>query len=131
MSVRRRSVRSMFDGSHPVTTLEPHMTTLNRDATGATSRRLRTQEEVEAHIRAICFKTGPPARIGAELEWTLHHAAAPAAPLDAATVRHALGRHTPAVLDPVVSPDPLPHGGTVTLEPGGQLEISSAPAASL
>jgi glutamate--cysteine ligase len=108
--------------------MESTMTTLDQDAAGP---RLRTQEEVEAHIRAICFKTGPPALVGAELEWTLHHAAAPEAPLDAATVRQALGRHTPAVLDPDDPPDPLPRGGSVTLEPGGQLEISSAPAATL
>ncbi|WP_203817685.1 glutamate-cysteine ligase family protein [Paractinoplanes ferrugineus] len=107
------------------------MTTLDHDAAAATGRRLRTQEEVEAHIRAICFKTGPPERVGAELEWTLHHAAAPQAPLDVATLRRALGRHTPAVLDPTHPPDPLPAGGQITLEPGGQIEISSAPAPSL
>jgi glutamate--cysteine ligase len=130
------------------------MTTLDHDAAAATSRRLRSQEEVEAHIRAICFKTGPPALIGAELEWTVHHTAAPRAPLDRETLRHALGRYAPATLDPL-SPDPptperpapdrpapdrpapdrpvlerLPAGGTLTLEPGGQLEISSAPAAT-
>ncbi|GIF25354.1 glutamate--cysteine ligase [Actinoplanes tereljensis] len=103
------------------------MTTLDQDAAAATSRRLRTQEEVEAHIRAICFKTGPPQSVGAELEWTLHHAAAPQAPLDLATVLQALGRHAPSS----PHPDPLPSGGAITLEPGGQVEISSAPAASL
>jgi glutamate--cysteine ligase len=107
------------------------MTTLDHDAAAATSRRLRTQEEVEAHIRAICFKTGPPQLVGAELEWTLHHAAAPHAPLDAAALRQALGRHTPAALDPPHPPDPLPAGGEITLEPGGQIEISSAPATSI
>ncbi|GAA2661619.1 ergothioneine biosynthesis glutamate--cysteine ligase EgtA [Paractinoplanes durhamensis] len=108
------------------------MTTLDHDAAAATSRLLRTQEEVEAHIRAICFKTGPPTLVGAELEWTLHHAAAPHAPLDAATVRQALGRHTPAVLADTGQPTAsLPGGGSITIEPGGQIEISSAPATSL
>src|SRR4051794_9742199 len=107
------------------------MTTLDRDAAAATGRVLRSQEEVEAHIRAICFKTGPPARVGAELEWTLHHTAAPHLPPDAGTIRQALGRHTPATLDPPQPPQPLPAGGTLTLEPGGQIEISSAPADSL
>jgi glutamate--cysteine ligase len=107
------------------------MTTLDRDAAADTSRTLRSQEEVEAYIRAICFKTGPPARVGAELEWTLHHAAAPQAPLDAGTLRQALGRHTPATLDPSHAPQPLPAGGVLTVEPGGQIEISSAPAVSL
>ncbi|WP_051808705.1 glutamate-cysteine ligase family protein [Actinoplanes subtropicus] len=127
------------------------MTTLDQDASAATGRRLRTQEEVEAHIRAICFKTGPPALIGAELEWTVHHTAAPRAPLDREVLRQALGRHTPATLDakagapapkgpgfstPSEGPGvgngsaPLPAGGQITIEPGGQVEISSAPAGS-
>jgi glutamate--cysteine ligase len=107
------------------------MTMLDRDAAAGTARALRSQEEVEARIRAICFKTGPPARVGAELEWTLHHTAAPGAPLDPGIVRRALGRHTPATLDPPDPPVALPAGGTITLEPGGQIEISSAPADSL
>jgi glutamate--cysteine ligase len=112
------------------------MSMLDQDAAAGTTRRLRNQEEVEARIRAICFKTGPPAQIGAELEWTVHHTAAPRAPLDAGELRRALGRHTPATLhphDPNNPHDPpldLPAGGRLTTEPGGQLEISSAPAAS-
>ncbi|MDY7084152.1 MAG: glutamate-cysteine ligase family protein [Actinomycetota bacterium] len=100
----------------------------------ATATVLRTRSEVEARIRAICFKTGPPELIGAELEWTLHHTAAPSAPLSPEKLRQALGRHTPVTLrapgdlDP---PLPLPAGGTITVEPGGQVEISSAPAPSL
>jgi glutamate--cysteine ligase len=106
------------------------MTTIDQDA--ETSRVLHNQEEVEERIRAICFKTGPPAQVGAELEWTLHHADAPDAPLDAGHVRRALGRHAPATLggDPADPPAPLPAGGLLTTEPGGQLEISSAPASS-
>jgi glutamate--cysteine ligase len=92
---------------------------------------LRTQDEVEAHIRAICFKTGPPTHIGAELEWTLHSSVAPGAPLRPSVIRDALGRHTPATLGPPDPPDPLPAGGALTVEPGGQVEISSAPASSL
>jgi glutamate--cysteine ligase len=106
------------------------MTTLDQDAAASATRVLRNQEEVEARIRAICFKTGPPAQVGAELEWTLHHTAAPEAPLDAGHVRRALGRYTPATLDPHSPGLPLPAGGRLTTEPGGQLEISSAPAAS-
>ena len=105
------------------------MTMLDRGA-ATTGRVLRNQEEVEARIRAICFKTGPPALVGAELEWTVHHTAAPEAPLLAETVRRALGRHTPTTLDPASPALPLPAGGRLTAEPGGQLEISSAPAAS-
>jgi glutamate--cysteine ligase len=136
------------------------MTKLDRDAREATDRALRTQGDVEAHIRAICFKTGPPELIGTELEWTLHHTSAPQTPLDPDHLRNVLGRHTPATLGrsrhtpatlgrsrhtpatpgrsrpaPATSrrehlPDPLPAGGTLTIEPGGQLEISSAPASS-
>ena len=101
------------------------------DPDAAASRVLRDVEEVEARIRAICFKTGPPALVGAELEWTVHRTTAPWAPLDSGTVRRALGPHTPTTLDPGSAPLPLPAGGQLTAEPGGQLEISSAPAASL
>ncbi|MBL7259787.1 ergothioneine biosynthesis glutamate--cysteine ligase EgtA [Paractinoplanes lichenicola] len=100
----------------------------------ATAAVLRTQSEVEARIRAICFKTGPPALVGAELEWTLHHTAAPSAPLTAEKLRQALGPHTPVTIKPpgdLSPPRPLPAGGTITVEPGGQVEISSAPAATL
>jgi len=97
----------------------------------ANSRVFHNEEEVEAHIRAICFKTGPPALLGAELEWTLHHRKDPQAPLEAGAVRRALGPYTPTTLDPRSTPLPLPAGGQVTAEPGGQLEISSAPATSL
>ncbi|MFG1605253.1 glutamate-cysteine ligase family protein [Actinoplanes sp. NPDC049265] len=106
------------------------MTKLDREATEDTDRALRTQGEVEAHIRAICFKTGPPTLIGTELEWTLHHSSAPEAPLDPDHLGHVLGRHAPATLGRGHPPDPLPAGGTLTIEPGGQLEISSAPATS-
>jgi glutamate--cysteine ligase len=119
------------------------------DPDAAASQVLRDEEEVEARIRAICFKTGPPALIGAELEWTVHHTDDPAAPLEAGLLRQALGPHTPETLDPGYrqpeyrqpsdrrpsdhppDPVPLPAGGLLTAEPGGQLEISSAPATSL
>jgi glutamate--cysteine ligase len=111
--------------------MEMGMTTLDHDAAAETSRVLRSQEEVEERIRAICFKTGPPARLGAELEWTLHLTGAPDAPLDVGLVRQALGRHAPATLGgDAAEPLPLPAGGRLTSEPGGQLEISSAPADS-
>jgi glutamate--cysteine ligase len=83
------------------------------------------------HISGICFKTGPPRRIGVELEWTVHRSDAPAAYLEATELRTALGTYAPSALG---NPHPgavLPGGGTVTVEPGGQLEISSAPAGSL
>ncbi|AGL20910.1 glutamate--cysteine ligase GCS2 [Actinoplanes sp. N902-109] len=91
---------------------------------------LRRIEDAAEHVSGICFKTGPPERIGAELEWTTHCLDQPAAVLRPADLGRALGPHAPAVLGNT-EPAPLPRGGTVTLEPGGQVEISSAPAASL
>jgi len=86
------------------------MTTLDQNAAADTSRVLRSQEEVEERIRAICFKTGPPARLGAELEWTLHMTGAPDAPLDVGLIRHALGPHAPATLGGgATAPIPAPH----------------------
>ncbi|MEV6344661.1 glutamate-cysteine ligase family protein [Actinoplanes sp. NPDC051851] len=93
-------------------------------------RALRGTEEAVAHIAGICFKTGPPRTIGAELEWTLHCAGDPAAPVPPGDLRAALGPHAPASLGNP-EPEPLPAGGAVTVEPGGQVEISSAPAGSL
>ncbi|MGW4941690.1 ergothioneine biosynthesis glutamate--cysteine ligase EgtA [Actinoplanes sp. NPDC004185] len=92
---------------------------------------LRQLAQAADHISGICFKTGPPRRIGVELEWTVHRSDAPAAYLEAADLRTALGTYAPPALG---NPHPgalLPGGGAVTVEPGGQLEISSAPAGSL
>ncbi|HEV7897264.1 MAG TPA: ergothioneine biosynthesis glutamate--cysteine ligase EgtA [Planosporangium sp.] len=87
--------------------------------------------EAEGYIASICFKTGPPALVGAELEWTVHARDDPGAPLDPASLRRALGPHAPPTLVPDGPHQALPGGGLVTLEPGGQIEISSAPATSL
>ncbi|BBH63497.1 glutamate--cysteine ligase EgtA [Actinoplanes sp. OR16] len=97
---------------------------------GTDERMLRSSEEAIEHISGICFKTGPPERIGVELEWTTHRAGDPAAYLKPADLIAALGEHTPASLGNP-DPAPLPGGGTVTVEPGGQIEISSAVADNL
>ncbi|MFF4874467.1 ergothioneine biosynthesis glutamate--cysteine ligase EgtA [Micromonospora sp. NPDC000668] len=83
------------------------------------------------HLARICFKTGPPTRTGVELEWTVHDAADPARPVDPTRLRAALGRHSPVTLDATSPAEPLRYGGTVTLEPGGQLEISTPPRPSV
>jgi glutamate--cysteine ligase len=101
--------------------MEIGMTMLDRDA--GTARVLRKQAEVEERIRAICFKTGPPTQVGAELEWTLHRKGAPDAPLDVGLVRQALGRHAPATLG---GPPPLPGTGASTAGSGS----AHSPAAS-
>ncbi|MFF8653021.1 ergothioneine biosynthesis glutamate--cysteine ligase EgtA [Streptomyces huasconensis] len=79
-----------------------------------------TEAEVEALVRGICFKTGPPRTTGVELEWLVHepglaHVPVPPARLEAA---YAALRA-------------LPLHASLTVEPGGQLELSSLPAASL
>lgn len=91
---------------------------------------LKGAAEAIEHIEGICFKTGPPRWLGAELEWTTHRAGDPAAYLRPEELSAALGGHAPASLGNP-EPQPLPGGGTVTVEPGGQVEISSAPAESL
>ncbi|WP_431924261.1 ergothioneine biosynthesis glutamate--cysteine ligase EgtA [Micromonospora wenchangensis] len=83
------------------------------------------------HLARICFKTGPPALTGVELEWTVHDAADPARPLDRARLRAALGPHSPPTLDDTGPARPLRHGSTVTVEPGGQVEVSTAPRSSV
>ncbi|MBM0277078.1 ergothioneine biosynthesis glutamate--cysteine ligase EgtA [Micromonospora tarensis] len=92
---------------------------------------LRESAAAVRHLARICFKTGPPTHIGVELEWTVHDAADPARPITAARLRSALGRHSPATLDATSPAEPLRHGGRVTLEPGGQLEISTPPRPSV
>jgi len=94
-------------------------------------RVLRSVDEALEHVHAICFKTGPPRRVGVELEWTVHHADDPGRPIDRSTLRAALGEHTPRTLDPDSPQQALPGGATLTLEPGGQVEVSTPPHDSL
>ena len=55
----------------------------------------------------------------------------PHAPIDVDTLRGALGEHTPTMLTPGSPALPLPSGSTVTLEPGGQVELASPPLPDL
>ncbi|MFI8191874.1 ergothioneine biosynthesis glutamate--cysteine ligase EgtA [Streptomyces sp. NPDC085946] len=79
-----------------------------------------TEAEVEALVRGICFKTGPPRRLGVEVEWLVHEPRAPRLPVSPERLEAAY-----AALRTV------PLGSALTVEPGGQLELSSPPAASL
>ncbi|WP_089154173.1 ergothioneine biosynthesis glutamate--cysteine ligase EgtA [Micromonospora sp. NBS 11-29] len=92
---------------------------------------LGDEAAARGHLARICFKTGPPRLIGVELEWTLHDAADPTRPVDRERLRKALGRHSPATVDPTSPTEELRHGGTVTVEPGGQVEISTPPRPSV
>jgi glutamate--cysteine ligase len=89
------------------------------------------RDAAEAHVSGICFKTGPPRLLGAELEWTVHHVADAARPIDADLLARALHPHAPGTLEPGSPQLPLPHGGVVSVEPGGQVEISTPPLDSL
>lgn len=97
----------------------------------ADTRPIPTTEDAEAYVAMVCFKHGPPARTGVELEWTVHHRDDADRPLDPRLLADALRDHAP----PTVAPDsphaPLPHGSLVTVEPGGQVEISSPPHTSV
>jgi glutamate--cysteine ligase len=91
---------------------------------------VRTVAEAGAYIASVCFKHGPPRRIGIELEWLLADPLDPLRRPDLSTLLTALGPHAPRTLNPDSPAEPLPAGGLVTIEPGGQVEISSAPATS-
>ena len=96
----------------------------------ADPRPLTSLEDAEAYVALVCFKHGPPGRAGVEHEWTVHHRDVPDRPLDPAVLGAALGPHAPATLVPDTPHIPLPGGSLVTVEPGGQIEISSPPAAA-
>ena len=82
-----------------------------------------TERDAEWRAHGICFKTGPPSQIGVELEWLVIDGRDPALPVDQQRVA--------AALDRLEAPLALPGGGRLTTEPGGQVELSSAPAPSL
>ncbi len=89
-------------------------------APGPTPAPSISETQAEDLIHGICFKTGPPRLIGAELEWLVLDAERPEQPLPPERLRaaHAAARA-------------LPLHARVTVEPGGQLELSSAPSTSL
>ncbi|MFJ9630761.1 ergothioneine biosynthesis glutamate--cysteine ligase EgtA [Streptomyces sp. NPDC091280] len=79
-----------------------------------------TEPEVEALVRGICFKTGPPRTLGVEVEWLVHELRLPQLPV------------TPERLEAAYAALRSVHlRSALTVEPGGQLELSSSPAASL
>ncbi len=79
-----------------------------------------TEREAERLVGAICFKTGPPGTIGAELEWLVSDARDPSLPVPFDKIR--------GILSALERPGALPGAGLLTLEPGGQVELSTAPA---
>lgn len=87
---------------------------------GTEPRTALTEAEVEALVRGICFKTGPPRTVGVEVEWLVHDLGSPQVPV---TPERLEAAYTALRTVPLSSP--------LTVEPGGQLELSSPPAASL
>ena len=79
-----------------------------------------SEAEVEALVRGICFKTGPPRRLGVEVEWLVHELRAPQLPVTPERLEAAYAALRTVSLR-----------SALTVEPGGQLELSSPPAASL
>ncbi|MEQ7125818.1 glutamate-cysteine ligase family protein [Actinopolymorpha sp. B11F2] len=81
------------------------------------STQVASCDAVHGYVAAICFKTGPPVTVGAELEWCVIDATDPTRVIPLDRLRN--------ILDQA---GPTPGGSTVTYEPGGQLELSSPPA---
>ncbi|WP_245717540.1 ergothioneine biosynthesis glutamate--cysteine ligase EgtA [Nocardia jejuensis] len=101
-------------------------------AESSPSSEFSSRAVAEAYVGKVCFKQGPPALIGAELEWlTAHGGASASAPRpDLRVFADALGPYAPRSISPDSPADPLPGGSRVTLEPGGQIELSSPPFGS-
>lgn len=97
----------------------------------AQQRALRDRAEAEAYVAGVCFKHGPPRLAGVELEWLVGSCSAPDAPPDPSVLAAALGPHAPTTLVASSPNVPLPHGSTVTVEPGGQVELASPPLPDL
>lgn len=77
-----------------------------------------TLADIHDHVRRHCFTpAGPPGRVGVELELLTMTAGDPSR------------RPDPADLSAVVENLDVPGGGRLTLEPGGQVELSSRPHA--
>jgi glutamate--cysteine ligase len=92
---------------------------------------LHNRAAAEAFVASVCFKHGPPRLFGVELEWIVQHADDPRRPLDAAQLADALGVHAPPTIRHDSPNAPLPAGSAVTVEPGGQVEISTPACSSL
>jgi glutamate--cysteine ligase len=100
---------------------DPDMSETASDCSDCTEPRTAvTEPEVEALVRGICFKTGPPRTLGVEVEWLVHELRLPQLPV------------TPERLEAAYAALKTVHlRSALTVEPGGQLELSSSPAASL
>ncbi|WP_115391298.1 ergothioneine biosynthesis glutamate--cysteine ligase EgtA [Tsukamurella pulmonis] len=94
-------------------------------SSGAT---LTGRSDAERLVRQWCFRRGPTGLLGAEIEWFCLGPDGDRVPLD--VLGAALGAHAPSTIVASSPAAPMPHGSVVSVEPGGQLELSSAPAPS-
>jgi glutamate--cysteine ligase len=81
---------------------------------------VRDSVDVQGYVERICFRTGPPRVVGAELEWIVTSAVSPGTAVPVAHIQDALR-----------DAGPFPGGSVVTFEAGGQVELSSPPANGL
>jgi len=95
--------------------------------------KLTSRAAAEAYLGGVCFKLGPPRLIGAELEWITAWCGSDRSDhrVDLETMAAALGPYTPKSLSPTSPARPLPRGSRVTIEPGGQIELSSVACLSV
>lgn len=82
--------------------------------------RLPDDASVHGYVGRVCFKNGPPHRVGLELEQLVAPTADPRRPVPLDTLT-----------DLLRDAAPMPAGGRITLEPGGQVELSSPVADDL
>jgi len=92
-----------------------------------------TEAEAEGWIPRTCFKHGPPGRVGIELEYLIHQDVQQPAQLDVhqgdpASARHLDRERLQKLFDDL---DTRSLDSSFTVEPGGQVELSSRPADDL
>nr|WP_026061825.1 ergothioneine biosynthesis glutamate--cysteine ligase EgtA [Rhodococcus rhodochrous] len=101
------------------------------DASASRARKeLGSRAAAEDHVRSRAFRLGIPRLIGVELEWLTARADGTESRPELTTLVEALGPHAPRTVAPSSSARPLPSGSAVSVEPGGQVELSSVPCTS-
>ncbi|MEV7771275.1 ergothioneine biosynthesis glutamate--cysteine ligase EgtA [Kitasatospora sp. NPDC086791] len=86
-----------------------------------------TESGARSHVSGVCFKIGPPRLVGVEVEWFVHDDRCPTRPVRPELLHAALESLPLGGTDGTS----LPSGSRLTLEPGGQVELSSPPAIGL
>jgi glutamate--cysteine ligase len=80
-----------------------------------------SETEARARVAQACISCGPLGRVGVELEWVVADPRDPNRPVPLDRIADLLA----------YLPNPLPGGAVLTVEPGGQLELSSQPCDGL